>query len=1065
MISAHLQDARWYLGYTLGERAAAEAPVSGRADPALSARRLQQWRARAPLDADDVLTARLATDGLSVERFTELLGAPAEVVKEAFHSPPPWLEALAEAALLTASSSTRQAIASSGSPLGPFVTAVEGLVEHGRKRLAEALEQLSVAPDGPFVPAAAEQMCVTGLVSSLGTMIGRVFVLEMHAARSQGRLGGDTPEARFESFIESLRDPDRTLSLLLDYPVLARQAVSHVDRWVACSAELFRRLRDDFEAIRSTLCSGQHPGKLAAYAPMAGDAHRRGRSVSILTFSSGIKIVYKPRSLAVDVHFQQFLRWLDEAGASPPLGTIAILDQGTHGWTEFVPQEPCTSADEVIRFYRRQGAYLALLYVLEATDVHFENIIARGEYPVLVDVESLFHPRLGELEVASADDLVRRSKMESVLRIGLLPQRAWAHAASEGVDFSGLGTSAGQLSPRAPQVWERIGTDEMHIVRRHVVLQGGANRPTLRDQDVNLLEHGQDIAEGFSCMVRLLRDRRADLLTSGGPLDRFAQDEVRVLLRPTYLYHLLYRESYHPDMLRDSLDRDRFFDRLWVTAKLTPYVVPMIPAERLDLWCDDVPMFTTRPGSSDLWTSTGERHPDFFAASGMSRARQRVEQLDKEDESRQLWFLQAALAGPFPGTAWSPARTPAVEPSGAADRERLLRAATAVADRLEATAVTRAGHASWIGLMPAGGQHWTVGPLGLDLYSGLPGVALFLAYLGVVTNAPRFTSLADAALSTARAKMEGRPATLRSIGAFGDWGGMLYSLSHLGILWRRPELLDEAEALVPYLTDILSKDAPSDILYGVAGTLVSLLALNQVRSSEPALAAATLCGERLLATARTMECGVGWPTPLGPVPLTGFSHGAAGITWALLALSARVGDARFREVALASLAYERRQFSPEALNWPDLREQGTSGGYMAAFCHGAPGVVLGRVLSLPYFDTLEARAEIAIGLKTTLAEGFSGSHCLCHGDLGNLDVLLRAAEATSDPETSKMRNRLAALVVDDIEAHGYRCGTPSAVETPGLMAGLAGIGYGLLRLAAPAQVPSILALDPPRSSR
>jgi lantibiotic modifying enzyme len=37
----------------------------------------------------------------------------------------------------------------------------------------------------------------------------------------------------------------------------------------------------------------------------------------------------------------------------------------------------------------------------------------------------------------------------------------------------------------------------------------------------------------------------------------------------------------------------------------------------------------------------------------------------------------------------------------------------------------------------------------------------------------------------------------------------------------------------------------------------------------------------------------------------------------------------------------------------------------------------------------------------------------------------------------------------------------SEVEAPGLMNGLAGIGYGLLRLAAPTSVPSILALDPP----
>ena len=41
------------------------------------------------------------------------------------------------------------------------------------------------------------------------------------------------------------------------------------------------------------------------------------------------------------------------------------------------------------------------------------------------------------------------------------------------------------------------------------------------------------------------------------------------------------------------------------------------------------------------------------------------------------------------------------------------------------------------------------------------------------------------------------------------------------------------------------------------------------------------------------------------------------------------------------------------------------------------------------------------------------------------------------------------------------CSSESALSPPGLMVGLAGIGYGLLRLAYPEQVPSVLVLAPP----
>ena len=40
-----------------------------------------------------------------------------------------------------------------------------------------------------------------------------------------------------------------------------------------------------------------------------------------------------------------------------------------------------------------------------------------------------------------------------------------------------------------------------------------------------------------------------------------------------------------------------------------------------------------------------------------------------------------------------------------------------------------------------------------------------------------------------------------------------------------------------------------------------------------------------------------------------------------------------------------------------------------------------------------------------------------------------------------------------------RMGTPLEVESPGLMTGLAGVGHGLLRLAAPDRIPSVLLLE------
>jgi len=79
-------------------------------------------------------------------------------------------------------------------------------------------------------------------------------------------------------------------------------------------------------------------------------------------------------------------------------------------------------------------------------------------------------------------------------------------------------------------------------------------------------------------------------------------------------------------------------------------------------------------------------------------------------------------------------------------------------------------------------------------------------------------------------------------------------------------------------------------------------------------------GERLLATAQLMAQGIGWGTAIMPQPLAGFSHGAAGMAWALWQLSTATGLGRFHTATYEAVAYERYLFAPTQGNWLDLRD-------------------------------------------------------------------------------------------------------------------------------------------------
>jgi len=1063
-----LESPCWYAALTLKERLAALERAGGAlpssAGEVASSQRLKQWREQVPFGKADLFARRLAAEGLSQEMFAYLLDESMESVRSRFDAPPPWLDRLDRAFTATGTDAEVPAGSQDGEP--SFIEIASPLVADGLARFRQAIDTLSAEHALPFDRDTAVATVARHLELRLAEVLERTLVLELNVARLRGELEGDTPQARFRTFLLSLRARKRALTLLSEYPVLARQLVRAVENGVAFHLEFFRRLSADWELIRHFFSGDQDPGKLEEVSSGLGDSHRRGRSVLLARFSSGTKVVYKPRSLALDVHFQELLSWLNACGQEPPLRTIRSVDRGDYGWVEFVEARGCSTPEEVRRFFQRQGAYLALLYALDATDFHSENLVAQGEHPVLLDLEALFHARLQRSAASSAAQRAALEAVEdSVLRAGLLPQRIWGTAEAEGVDISGLGSSPGQMTPFEVPRWRAAGTDEMHLGRERMVMPVGTSRPSLGGAEVDVLEHADAIATGFVATYRLLEQQRAALLATDGPLARFAADEVRVILRPTQTYGVLLREGFHPDVLHDELDRAQLFDRLWGPVEHQRHLARVIPAELEDLAEGDVPMFTARPGSVDLWTSSGVRLPDFFDEPSLSHVHRLIGRLGAEDRERQLWFVRASLAT-VSKRSHTTRGADAAQASGVVDRDELLAAARAVGDELERRVVREGADAAWIGLSQFGERHWQLAPLGSDLYDGVSGVALFLGYLAAATGEERYSVLARAGLRAARLELKDFPEAVSTIGGFGGLGGVIHTLVHLGALWRDGELIEEARAAVNRLPALVERDEYLDIIGGAAGCIGILLSLQRHAPSPAVLAVAKQCGERLLATARPADQGSGWLTKVAKErPLSGFSHGAAGIAWALLRLADVTGEERFRQAGLQGIAYERTLFSPEQGNWWDLRyvAEGTSQACAAAWCHGAPGIGLSRLDLLGSLDDDIVRQEIQVAVKATVRFGFGDNHSLCHGDLGNLELLSSVARTLGDSALRTMVAGVARAILDDVRVTGWRCGNPMRVESPGLMTGLAGIGYGLLRLADPERVPSILLLEPPRA--
>lgn len=940
-------------------------------------------------------------------------------------------------------------------------TLVRTLVEDA----AGSLSELAVSPEmaGVVQPPVVLAHVRADLGRALARLAERTMLLELNVARLTGGLAGASGEERYQDFIAQMADQHAQQRVWEEYPVLARMLVAVRDGQVEASRRLLHDLAADRGDIVDVLLDGRDPGELVEIQAHQGDSHRGGRTVSVLRFEDGRRLVYKPRSLAVDQHFRVLVEHLNDLTAGLTLRSPAVLDRGDHGWAEFVEHAPCTSSSQVRGYFRRAGALLALLHTLRATDVHRENIVAVGEYPVVVDLESLLHPPLvPRPNRPPAEAALHAILDDSVLATGLLPAPL-----AVGVDLSGLSGPSGQRTPHTVLQWNNPGRDDWHYVRRPTALGPAQNVLTLDGRRVDPADHVAEVVAGFRAGYDLLQRVRAELLDDAGPLSGFVDDTTRVVLRATQTYGLLLQQCSHPDVLHDSASRDRVLARLGSSG--SAYPTPIVAAEMADLRRADIPAFTTSPTSMQVLTADGEPVSGVVAEPAMGALRRRIAGLEPDDRRRQEWIVHSSLVSSA-STAAAPTWARDDEPLQAADPTP---AAVEIGQRLRELAFPTGDGPAWLTLSRIDESAWTMQVCGEDLYGGVPGIAYFLLYLGEVTGDSTATRLARTVLESA---VKHASAAAPGLGLHTGRAGLVHVLTHAGVVFSDDSLLEEAERLAVTMETLVGTDEDLDVLDGSAGCILGVRALYRVRSSQRLLDLLVRCGERLVDRATEQPTGVGWHVRLAPaVPLAGLAHGAAGIAWALLELAELTGNQEFATTAWQGIGYERTLFSAERGNWRDLRTDrvgdplsgsdddrvdGRAGDkFMASWCHGAPGIGLARFAVRGAAADPAVDQEIRTALDTTVRVGFGGNHSLCHGDLGNLELLLRAREvglASDQDVQTQVHAVLAGLRRQPV------CGLPIPAEVPGLMLGLAGMGLSLLR-AADSAVPSILVADPPQT--
>lgn len=830
----------------------------------------------------------------------------------------------------------------------------------------------------------------------------------------------DNKSASFNDFVSKLERDEVSFSEFMQLAKHRLEGLSKLEtkkeeskKWVA---DCFRTDRDSLNAVFGSSFNDNSE----VLTSVCGDLHEATPSFSVE--SDGFRVYLKPCS---DGNLRALKRvWdlINEDGRLLDLVWPTSLNAEGHSWYESIARKPVVSKKQVARYYQRLGQVLCLAYTLRMSDLHYENIIAHGEYPVIIDYETL--GALNVDETAQRDDVTFDYRLvkqigDSVLLTGMLPLSA---NQSERDDVGAI--SSKQILRSVKELVD-AGTLEMRFERKEKIVSTNTASPYFDNGDGEESQtwesYYNEILTGFRSTYAAIVESRKELLAT---LETIAPDiESRILLRNTREYAAVI----------DALKSFRFQGReesvwkLFCEKKRNTLPSELINYERSVLEAGLIPSFHCRADSTELY---GGNNKALYRLSSAPLAllKQQLEKMGSEDLAFQVDVIEFSLKGvsAVQNTQWI--RYCATSEEHCSDSQTFqahtaARLASEIEDFFTKYAVIdtlESANRYWFGANVDNRDNLVIDVVANDLYSGRNGIEIALRNKFQDCKNRKFTSSSV----------------------------YLGPLAHLVAANNHQHFLADN---FRQIRDCVQKDTVHDVLGGNAGLIFSLADSHSER-------ARLLTQEAANSLKVKMSCEDGvlyWP--IGNKPRTAnasFAHGNAGIGLSLVKAGTALDSEEYIDLGLQVLKTDDSFIDSNGL-WVDTRH--TPAAPTANWCNGTTGMVLSRYLLLQFDKTVgflddsarrKAWEQIHLGIQHILSSFDSlTSFSLCHGISGNLKLLvfLEREGVLSANQSFHLKQQIE-LFLCYISEFGWGFGK-NRFQSLGLMTGLGGVKMFLDEIA------------------
>jgi type 2 lantibiotic biosynthesis protein LanM len=813
----------------------------------------------------------------------------------------------------------------------------------------------------------------------------------------------------YDSFV---RSPEERIKLigLHRYRQLERLLNRAFRQMMIGISNTLDRTDHDRAAIEVLFNRGANLGQIHDLTFGLSDMHPAG-CVTGIQFQCGLRLIYKPRNLHAEEAFGQFANWLDgHLNVGFRLPTVLMRD--AYGFVEFIDSFPQNDPSSANRFNYRLGCLFGAGYILNMSDFHYENVIQHGEYPVLIDLETVCQPRRHR----STCDAIQLGD-ESVLQVGFLP--VWnVNGENKAISISILGvhTEGAGLERRTVL---HSGTDVMTVrmipVENAELSTLGLSGPALTCTS---------FLNGFTKTLECVLSERTFLQSSHSPLSFFHGADVRIVLRDTRTYARTLRilsdhtNAQDTEVLEKCLRSPTTgLKGNWPPPDLAEY---FYSRERRALLQYVIPRFTTQAHDATLVGDGLDVHRSHLHEPGLDVIDERLNQLTPDFIKLQQQIILAAVQV-HDISDKSGDKIKLDISCDHIETQLFMEHAAQIGRQICGDAIQgQDGSIAWIGSERVGTSgRYRLGLVDASLYNGSLGIAVFLAALFDATQEQVFKTIARTALDQAIGWI---PALSRP-GLGSGHASYLYVLPLVSAWLKDDSYLRYGGSVMGVLKGGLTQRLDScDVLDGAAGIVLAALKWHQLQQDDES---------------REIARGYGWAivnagNRLKELPEHGFAHGMPGVKTALQRLSDLTGFPK------TNLECDR---TSEGFSFSEQMAQ--------SWCNGTIGTLM----------AMQSKAGSVIDEVDVLARrGFFVDHVCC-GLFGAVELLVDNFVEASSPASLTAARALAAKRIANYKFKWKVLpGQTAPIPQPGFFQGLAGIGYTLLRLGMPTRYPSILSV-------